>query len=82
MKTKYMNLAFFIFYFFSHFWRLRTSKIIFSQNVSPLKKKRCCFLVAMFFFPPIVLNFFLAIDHSQENLTKFGCIPDMESKTF
>jgi hypothetical protein len=38
------------------------------------------FLVAVFFFPAIVLIFFLAIDHNQENLTKFGGIPDIEVK--
>jgi hypothetical protein len=84
MKTKHMNLAIFIFILFP---LLATENLQnhFLKKVSPLKKSAVVsisFLGSSVFFPPIVLIFFLAIDHNQENLTKFGCIPNMEVKHF
>jgi len=84
MKTKHMNLANFIFIFFP---LLATENLQnhFLKKVSPLKKSAVVsisFLGSSVFFPPIALIFFLAIDHNQENLTKFGCIPNMEVKHF
>jgi hypothetical protein len=83
MKTKYVNLANFLFFFpTSGDWKPPKS---FFQKRFALKENSVVsisFLWSSVFFAPIVLIFFLAIDHNQENLTKFGRIPDMEVKHF